>query len=50
MTWRKQLADPGLPGFDLFDRLAKLLELFLAVAMVVLAGKYAAPLMRGSPP
>jgi len=47
MTWRKQLADPGLPGFDLFDRLAKLLELFLAVAMVVLAGKYAAPLMRG---
>jgi formate-dependent nitrite reductase membrane component NrfD len=47
MAWRKQLTDPGLPGFDLFDRLAKLLELFLAVAMVVLAGKYAAPLMKG---
>lgn len=53
MAWRKRLADPGLPGFDLFDRLAlfdrliKLLELFLVVGMVVLAGKYAAPLMKG---
>jgi formate-dependent nitrite reductase membrane component NrfD len=47
MARRKQLADPELPGFDLFDRFAKLLELVLAVGMVVLAGKYAAPLMKG---
>ncbi|MGZ8473283.1 MAG: NrfD/PsrC family molybdoenzyme membrane anchor subunit, partial [Candidatus Deferrimicrobiaceae bacterium] len=47
MAWRKQLADPGLPGIDLFDRLSKLLELFLVVGLVVLAGRYAAPLMKG---
>jgi formate-dependent nitrite reductase membrane component NrfD len=47
MAWRKLLADPGLPGFDLFDRLSKILELVLVVGMVVLAGNYAAPLMKG---
>ena len=47
MIWRGKLTDPGLPGFERFDRLSKLLELFLAVGMVALAGKYAAPLMKG---
>lgn len=47
MAWRKRLADPGLPGFDRFDRLSKLLELVLAVAVVLIAGKWAAPLLRG---
>ncbi len=39
--------DPGLKGFERFDRIAKGLELALAVGMVLLAGKYAAPLMKG---
>ena len=39
MSWRKKLTDPGLPGFDRFDRLAKILELVLAVALVLLAGR-----------
>lgn len=47
MAWRKRLADPGLPGFDRFDRLAKILELVLAVAVVLIAGRWAAPLLRG---
>jgi len=47
MSWRKKLTDPGLPGFERFDRLSKYIELVLAVGMVVLAGRYAAPLMRG---
>ena len=47
MSWRKKLTDPGLPGFDRFDRLSKVLELVLAVALVLVAGGWAAPLLRG---
>lgn len=47
MAWRKRLSDPGLPAFDRFDRLAKILELVLAVAVVLIAGRWAAPLFRG---
>jgi formate-dependent nitrite reductase membrane component NrfD len=47
MSWRMKLADPGLPGFDRFDRLSKVLELVLAVALVLIAGRWAAPLLRG---
>ena len=47
MSWRKKLTDPGLPGFDRFDRLSKVLELVLAVALVLIAGRWAAPLLRG---
>jgi formate-dependent nitrite reductase membrane component NrfD len=47
MSWRKKLTDPGLPGFDRFDRLSKVLELVLAVALVLVAGRWAAPLLRG---
>ncbi|NJD63206.1 MAG: polysulfide reductase [Deltaproteobacteria bacterium] len=48
MAWRKKIAAAGLPGLDRFDRLAKVLELVLAVAVVLLAGRWAAPLLRGS--
>ncbi|HZW37159.1 MAG: NrfD/PsrC family molybdoenzyme membrane anchor subunit [Deltaproteobacteria bacterium] len=47
MVWRKRLADPGLPTFERFDRLSKVLELVLAVAVVLIAGRWAAPLVRG---
>jgi formate-dependent nitrite reductase membrane component NrfD len=47
MSWRKKLTDSGLPGFDRFDRLSKVLELVLAVALVLVAGRWAAPLLRG---
>jgi formate-dependent nitrite reductase membrane component NrfD len=47
MARRKRLADPGLPAFGRFDRLAKVLELVLSVAVVVIAGRWAAPLLRG---
>jgi formate-dependent nitrite reductase membrane component NrfD len=48
MSWRKKLADPELPGFERFDRVSKIVELILAVGVIVLAGRYAAPLMRGT--
>ena len=48
MLWRKRLADPGIPTFERFDRLSKVLELVLAIAVVLIAGRWAAPLLRGS--
>lgn len=48
MSWRKKLAYPGLPGFERFESLSKIIELILVVGVVVLAGRYAAPLMRGT--
>ena len=34
MAWRKRLSDPGLPSFDKFDRISKILELVLGVTKV----------------
>lgn len=47
MAWRKRLSDPGLPSFDKFDRISKILELVLAIGIIAVAGGYAAPLMKG---
>jgi formate-dependent nitrite reductase membrane component NrfD len=48
MTWRKRCTDVQLSGLDRFDRMSKVLELVLALAVVLIAGKWAAPLLRGS--
>lgn len=45
---RRMLPRLHLGAFERFDRLAKVLELVLAVGVVLLAGKFAAPLLHGS--
>jgi protein NrfD len=47
MALRRKLASAQMEEFEHFDRLAKVFELGLALALVLVAGQFAAPLMRG---
>jgi len=47
MAARKTLPKLHRAAFERFDRIVKILELALALAVVLIAGKYAAPLLRG---
>lgn len=44
---RRMLEGLHRTGFERFDRMAKALEIVLAVAVVILAGKFAGPLLHG---
>jgi len=47
MKWRRIHPGPELEEFERFDRIVKVLEIALAVAIVIAAGKYAGALFRG---
>jgi formate-dependent nitrite reductase membrane component NrfD len=47
MKWRRIHPGPELEEFERFDRIVKILEIALAVAIVIAAGKYAGALFRG---
>jgi len=47
MKWRRIHPGPELEAFERFDRIVKILEIALAIAIVIAAGKYAAALYRG---
>ncbi|MBI5419040.1 MAG: polysulfide reductase NrfD [Deltaproteobacteria bacterium] len=44
---RKMLPGLRLAPFERFERLAKIIEIVLAITVVLIAGKFAAPLLRG---
>jgi formate-dependent nitrite reductase membrane component NrfD len=47
MKWRRIHPGPELEEFERFDRIVKIVEIALAFAIVIAAGKYAAALYRG---
>jgi formate-dependent nitrite reductase membrane component NrfD len=47
MKWRRIHPGPELEEFERFDRIVKILEIGLAIAIVIAAGKYAGVLFRG---
>jgi formate-dependent nitrite reductase membrane component NrfD len=47
MIWRKIGSGVALGDLEVFDRLAMVVELLLIMAMVIVAGKFAAPLLTG---
>ncbi len=47
MMWRKMEPGEALRRLEVFDRVAMIVELPLIVAMIIIAGKFAAPLLKG---
>ena len=47
MAWRKMISNETFAQLEVFDRIVMILELVLVVAMVVIAGQFAAPLLSG---
>ena len=47
MLWRRIGSGDALAKLEIFDRAAMVAELLLIVAMVIIAGRYAAPLLTG---
>ena len=47
MAWRKSVAQDAFAQLERFDRMAMVIELALIVAMIVVAGRYAVPLLTG---
>ncbi len=48
MAWRKTTSGDTLERLEGFDRMAMVLELVLVVAMIIAAGRFAAPLLSGA--
>ncbi len=47
MAWRKMASSETAAQLEVFDRVVMIIELVLVVAMVVVAGQFAAPLLSG---
>jgi formate-dependent nitrite reductase membrane component NrfD len=47
MAWQKMTAGDTFERLESFDRVAMIVELVLIVAVVIVAGRFAAPLLRG---
>jgi formate-dependent nitrite reductase membrane component NrfD len=47
MAWRKSAAQESFDHLERFDRVAMIIELALIAVMLVVAGRYAAPLLTG---
>jgi len=47
MAWRKSVAQDAFAQLERFDRMVMVIELALIVAMIVVAGRYAVPLLTG---
>jgi formate-dependent nitrite reductase membrane component NrfD len=47
MAWRKSAAQDSFAHLERFDRIAMVIELALIAAMLIVAGRYAAPLLTG---
>ena len=47
MAWRKSVAQDAFAQLERFDRMVMVIELALIAAMIVVAGRYAVPLLTG---
>ena len=47
MAWRKSVAQDAFAQLERFDRIVMVIELALIAAMIVVAGRYAVPLLTG---